>query len=115
MTRPPESSRGEGLDSLPLGLREYSATWLRNRRTRYGEGLKPRTVDLYRGLLDKHILPIFGEWRLVDITPENTDDWYDQVAPEPPARRRHHFEEHPMVRWLLGRKPLQRVAPCAAG
>jgi HipA-like protein len=30
-------------------LREYSATWLRNRRTRYGEGLKPRTVHLYRG------------------------------------------------------------------
>lgn len=95
-------------------LREYSTTWLRNRRTRYGEGLKPRTVDLYRGLLDKHILPIFGEWRLVDITPEDVDDWYDQLLPESPTRRSHTYAllSSIMRTAASGRRRLITANPC---
>lgn len=50
--RPPELKEVE----TPT-LREYAETWIQNRRTRDGQPLKPRTMDLYHALLEKQIYP----------------------------------------------------------
>lgn len=72
-------------------LAEYSATWLSIRRNRRGEPLKPRTVDLYQGLLNRHILPTFGDLPLVAITPDIVDVWHRQLLPDAPTRRAHAY------------------------
>jgi hypothetical protein len=40
-------------EMLTPTLAEYTANWLVTRRTRSGEPLKPRTIDLYQALLDR--------------------------------------------------------------
>jgi integrase len=67
-----------------------------------------------QGLLDKHILPIFGEWRLIDITPEDVDDWYDQLLPESPTRRSHTYAllSSIMRTAASGRRRLITANPC---
>lgn len=72
-------------------FREYSTTWLATRRNRRGEPLKPRTVDLYNGLLRQHILPTFGDLPLVAITPDLIDTWHRQLLPDKPTRRAHAY------------------------
>ncbi|MEV4175016.1 hypothetical protein [Nonomuraea sp. NPDC049709] len=42
-------------DRGKIKLREYAETWIAQR-----PGLRPRTVDLYRWLLKKHIAPYLG-------------------------------------------------------
>lgn len=45
---------------VPLG--EYAADWIEQR-----PGLRPRTVELYRWILRKHIAPLLGARRLADL------------------------------------------------
>lgn len=59
-----ELARGEWRDparaDLPFG--EYAAKWIEQR-----PGLRPRTMELYRYLLRKHIAPLLGARRLGDF------------------------------------------------
>ena len=45
-------------------LRDYASSWLTQRT------LRPRTVELYQGLLDRYILPGLGRSALGDLSPE---------------------------------------------
>ena len=45
-------------DRGKVKLADYAATWIAGR-----PGLRPRTVDLYRWLLEKHIAPIWAGCR----------------------------------------------------
>lgn len=95
-------------------LRDYSAQWLTKRRNRYGEPLKPRTLMLYRGLLDGHILPTFGDYALPDITPEMVDDWHDHLLPNSPTRRAHAYVllSSIMKSATTGRRRIIETNPC---
>lgn len=95
-------------------LRAYSAQWLTKRRNRRGEPLKPRTVALYAGLLDGHILPAFGDYALPDITPEMVDDWHERLLPDSPTRRAHAYVllSSIMKTASTGRRRLIDVSPC---
>lgn len=55
-------------------LREYADRWLDQRI------LRPRTVELYRGLLDHHILPHLGDVQLGKLTPLTVRGWHSRLA-----------------------------------
>ncbi len=64
---------------------EYAERWLEHR------DLKPRTRAHYRSVLDKVILPTFGERPLKGITSEAVRDWYATLDRKRPTRRSHGY------------------------
>ena len=95
-------------------LSEYSASWLLTRRTRSGEPLKPRTLDLYGGLLEKQILPVLGAMPLAGITADDVDEWHAKLLPYAPTRRAHTYAllSTIMRSASTGRHPLIAESPC---
>lgn len=77
-------------------LRDYALGWLRQRTP----DLKPRTVALYAGLLDRHILPPLGDYPLRDVTPAVVRQWHADVADStgPTARA----QSYRLLRTVLG-------------
>ena len=69
-------ARGERMDQyLPtVTLDEYTAPWLQNRV------LRPRTVELYQGLLDRHILPALGDIPIGRLTPAKVREWHAALS-----------------------------------
>jgi hypothetical protein len=59
-------------DAGAVALATYVEQWLVERP----EPLRPRTVDLYRGLLRLHILPTFGPMHLNRITSAAVRSWH---------------------------------------
>jgi hypothetical protein len=64
--------RGDWTD--PMGarvrLRDYADDWIAQR-----PGLRPRTVDLYRWLLAKHVTPYIGSLPIGKMTPQVVRQW----------------------------------------
>lgn len=60
-------------------LRTWAEEWLTYRK------LGPGTRDNYRWLLDKRILPSFGSFALVDITPHHVRTWHARIAQKGPS------------------------------
>lgn len=56
-------------------LDDYSTTWIASR-----PALRPTTVARYRMLLDRHILPVLGRNRLIDISPGMVRSWHALLA-----------------------------------
>ncbi|MGE8692579.1 hypothetical protein [Bifidobacterium bifidum] len=56
------------------------------RRLGRDDKVKPRTRATYRHLLDRHLLPVFGETPVRDITPDMVASWYESLAGTPGAR-----------------------------
>jgi integrase len=61
-------------------FRAYADLWLETRKTR-GRELRPTTRAQYRMLLDKFIIPTFGDERIDKISNEDVNAWYDALAP----------------------------------
>ena len=78
-------------DVVTPTLADYASSWLVTRRTRSGEPLKPRTVDLYHSLLDRQILPVLGAKQVAYITADDVDGWYASLLPYAPTRRAHSY------------------------
>ncbi|HXQ44651.1 MAG TPA: site-specific integrase [Acidimicrobiales bacterium] len=57
-----------------VSVREYAEHWLDHRV------LRPRTVELYRGLLDRYVLPSLGEVQLGKLTPLTVRGWHSRMA-----------------------------------
>lgn len=70
-------------------LGEYAEAWLATRTTPIGQPLKPKTRQHYRQLLDKYILPTFGDGYLRDVTPARVRGWY--AAIKAPVARAHAY------------------------
>lgn len=51
-------------------LKDYAETWIAQR-----PGLRPRTVDLYRWLLKKHIAPYLGNVQVAKISTSSVRQW----------------------------------------
>jgi len=110
---PPEERRQLKLDRGQT-FRQFSQTWLDTRRTRRGDLLKPRTRDLYEGLLRLHIWPTFGELPLVAIDVDTVDLWYAGLLPNAPTRRAHAYALLAAIMKSAagGRRRLIRENPC---
>src|SRR6202042_3037214 len=63
-----------------MSLEVYAKQWSTARRKADGSPLAPRTRELYRALLDSHIIPKLGPSKLGTIRPEQIRRWYGQVA-----------------------------------
>lgn len=69
---------------------EFAERWLRTRRVKGGQPLAGRTRDHYQDLLDRFILPTFGDRPLASITSDDIDDWFDDL-PDRPTYRAHAY------------------------
>lgn len=94
----PPGEDAASAESLPM-LAEYAETWLAARLVR-GRPLKARTRAHYADLLDRFILPTFGESRLDEIDAQAVRSWYDDVLPEDSPTWRSHA--YGLLRTMLG-------------
>jgi integrase len=56
-------------------LADYAAKWITER-----PGLRPRTVELYRWVLNKHIVPVLGGMQLGRISPADVRQWRAELV-----------------------------------
>jgi integrase len=76
-----------------ITLGEYAETWLRQRA-----GLRPKTIDLYRYLLDRRIMPELGPLQLRAITPARIRAWHAEM----PAAASTKAKAYRLLRTILG-------------
>jgi integrase len=81
----PRRRTAAAMAALPPTLTEYSSSWLDSRT------LRPRTRSHYGQLLQRHILPDLGEFRLPAITPTIVRNWQAALAPKTPTYRAHAY------------------------
>ncbi len=74
---------GEWLDPTAGGvvLRDYGLTWIDQR-----PGLRPRTRELYEGLMRLHTLPHLGSYELAGITTPRVRSWHSDLVREGPGQ-----------------------------
>lgn len=75
-----DMSRGAWVDPNAgrVKLKDYAATWVTQRTTRRGRKLAPRTIELYRYLLNTHINPTLGSTELRDLTVRQIRAWHSE-------------------------------------
>jgi integrase len=61
-------------DDGKIAFADYARTWIDER-----PGLRPKTVELYRYLLRRHLSPIFGKMPIADIRPSHVRHWRKQL------------------------------------
>jgi integrase len=79
-----EIARGAWVDPRAgtITFAEYAASWLESR-----PGLRPRTVELYQSLLDRHLVPALGDRQLGKLSAPVVRHWYAFVLrTESPGR-----------------------------
>lgn len=67
-------------------LAAYADQWLPNRLID-GQPLKDRTSDMYRKMLDVHIIPVLGHLPVSAITGDDVRDWHAKTLTKRPAFR----------------------------
>lgn len=75
----------------PLTFGEYADAWLKSRRTRRGEPLRPRTLEHYRELLDTFLLPTFGPAPPQAVSPAAVRRWWASLGDSRPTYRTHAY------------------------
>ncbi|AXH95017.1 tyrosine-type recombinase/integrase [Ornithinimicrobium avium] len=75
-----EAERARAEREAVVTFGDYSAVWLRTRRTKNGP-LQESTRRGYRIWLDKYLLPTLGHLPLDQITPTVVLRWYEDVLP----------------------------------
>ncbi len=68
-----------------LTFETYAQRWLSTRE------LKPSTVGLYRGYLDRTLLPAFGHRLIAQIKPADVRAWHATLDPTLKTRRAHAY------------------------
>ena len=81
---------------------EYAERWLADRP------LKPRTADHYRSLLDRQILPTFGEIALKHVTPASVRRWHADLGARHPTLRAHAYG---LLRTICGTAVTDELIP----
>jgi integrase len=66
-------------------LRAYATQWLKQR------ALRPRTRQHYESMLDRLILPDFGDLKMVTLTPAKVREWHTDLGTEHPTRNAHTY------------------------
>jgi integrase len=68
-------------DAGRISLETYAREWLKARPK-----LRPRTLDLYEGLLERNILPTLGLHKLGTLTPATVREWHAELVRGKDAR-----------------------------
>ena len=82
-----------GADTPKLTFATYAEQWLAQRE------LKDRTRDHYRKLLDRHLLPAFGNQPLTEITADTVRTWHARFGVATPTQRAHCYG---LLRTIMG-------------
>jgi integrase len=85
----PPAQRGPSR-RLGTSLRDYAPEAIGRRRIR-GEPLRPRTLKLYEGLLERVIFPTFGDLQLKAIRQTDVDRWYLNLPNNQPTQKAHAY------------------------
>lgn len=91
---------------------EFAYRWVRTRRRKNGAPLADRTRDSYLWLLDRFILPTFGDLPLAAITVDAVDRWHDAL---PADKATACAQAYSLLRTILNTavsKRLIDVNPC---
>ncbi len=87
-TPPAERTRRRGTSVATVG--EHAERWLVRAQARRQRPLRPTTVAHYRGILDRFIIPAFGDRPLSAVTEEDVEDWYADLEGATGATLREH-------------------------
>ena len=71
-------------------LRTFAAEAIPRRRVR-GESLRPRTVKLYEGLMDRVIGPQLGDKTLRELRRADVNKWYSSLPADQATQRAHAY------------------------
>ena len=73
-----DKARGNWVDPHAgrTAFADYANRWVGERTTSRGRKLAPRTVELYRSQLSRHIEPTFGDTELANISSEAVRTWH---------------------------------------
>jgi integrase len=85
------AARAAQEQALTFGL--YAEQWWAERT------LSPRTRATYRTLLDRFLIPAYGDRRLEAITPVDVRSWYARLGADRPTLRAHTYG---LLRTILG-------------
>ncbi len=102
-------------DKGRLTLDEYATTWLDSRLTSRGEALRPKTMELYDGLLRRHILPTLGPLPLGRLTTPVIRSWHSGLLKSGPGTP-SVAKSYRLLRTILGtavEDGLIAVNPCS--
>jgi len=93
-----DQSRGAFVDPRrgKVALGEYARTWLD------GRPLRPRTVELYAGLLRLHVLPELGAVNLGDLTPARVKGWHAALTRSAGPNSTVPAKAYRLLRTILG-------------
>ena len=70
-----EAKKRDARDGVTFAA--YAQTWLDTRRKANGEPIKESSKTKHREKLRNHLIPFFGNMRMVDITPKVVQEWWD--------------------------------------
>jgi integrase len=109
--KPPRKTSDPGPNRKTLTVRELSEEWIRSRVDRQGRVLAPKTVELYRRLVD-HPLREFADQPIRQIHSEDVQDWWTR-AEFGTARTRNGAYKYlkSLLDWAQERE-LITVSPC---
>jgi len=77
------------LDTLTFG--PYADAWIKGRRTKTGEPIRPRTREDYERVLDNLLRPTFGDRTIRSITKVDVRRWHADACPDAPTYRAHAY------------------------
>ncbi|GAW49408.1 Integrase family protein [Nocardioides sp. PD653] len=103
---PEVAARGARRREVPT-FRAYADLWLETRKTK-GRELRPTTRRQYRMLLDKFILPTFGDERIDRISNADVNAWYDALAP---GRETIRAQSYSLLRTIFASAASERPHP----
>ena len=85
-----------------LQFADYVTQWLAAR------DLRPRTREEYRRVLEHHLIPVFGECSLEQITPADVRAWYATLLPGRPTIRARAYS---LLRTVMGTAVADELIP----
>lgn len=87
-------------------LNDYATRWLIDRTD-----LRPRTSELYEGLLRNHILPSLGSSELATLTPSRIRSWHADLSRRPRPGESTTAKAYRLLRTILGTAVTDQVIP----
>jgi integrase len=90
---------------------EYAPQWLASRQSA-GRPLKARTRDHYQGILDRELLPAFGDCELSTINAAAVRAWYAGALADKPTMRAHSYSLLRTIMTTAVADELIEVNPC---
>lgn len=95
------------LDPTRQTLAGYLRSWIAGFRAARNARIRPRTLQHYEGIVEKHIIPALGGYGMAQLTPRRIQAWLDEDQLS--ARSVHHH--HAVLRRALNVAVRQRLLP----